>query len=346
MRSFPPPSVGAGAAWLVAAALCLRAYATEGPELTWLAPDECPGPDVLRGSVERSLGRSWAELESRLSIDARLERVEERWRLELLVRRDGEALPPRRVDGESCEALVEAGAAIVALVIERELAPEQSSEPPADEPRRTSAPAPPPAAPTPRAAPEPPTDEDDDFATPPRAERGLRGTAELAGLADVGLLPRASLGGRLGAGIRGRAWAVSLAGVGLLPVRGSLGLPEGDKYGRFWLAGAQVRGCGLLGRGAVQLASCGVVEGASFQGSTHGVTNEGRGGVPVWSLGPELGLRLGGGVHRLEVGVGAQFPLVRHNLVVENALSNDTIGEPVRPGAASVRVLVGYRLDP
>lgn len=351
MRSFLPSFVVARVAWLIVMALAVRASATEGPELSWLAPDECPGPEALRGGVEQLLARPWGELESELSIEARLERVDELWRLELLVSRDGEALPPRRVDGESCAALVEAAAAIVALIIEQELVPAEVEEPAPDAEHPTSTDSetsPKPSPPEPKSEPNSHVADVLPPVAPPRAQRRLRGGGELAGILDVGSLPRASVGGRLGAGIDWRAWRVTLDGVGLAPVRWSLRLGEG-KYGTFWLVGAQLRGCHVLGIGRrpVQLASCGAFEGDWLQASTHGVSNEDSGGLPVWSLGPELAVLVGrNSPHRLQLGTGIQFPLLRRQLFVEDATNGWTIGKPYRVQQATLRLVVGYRLDP
>jgi hypothetical protein len=110
-------SIAIGLALLSQGAL---AHAEAGLTLHWDAPPDCPGAQELRAGVERILGESWSELEPKLELWVGVSQSKDRFYLDLRVRRETEEPRIRTVEGESCEALVEAGAAIVALMIEDE----------------------------------------------------------------------------------------------------------------------------------------------------------------------------------------------------------------------------------
>jgi hypothetical protein len=137
----------------------LAAVLAQSPvlELEWTAPPECPQRDTVLASVQRRLGAS----PPAPSLQARVTLVEQEGEFLLALETQGAR---RELKGPSCAELAEAGALILALLID----PMLLSRPP----------------PPPQQAPAAP-------AEPPRAFSALLG---ISGVADYGALPSIAAG--------------------------------------------------------------------------------------------------------------------------------------------------------
>ena len=177
----------AAAAGLGLAPASARASDATGPvALEWVAPDasdECPDAVHIEREVERLLGGVSTGDGPYLQARAEVHRGESGlWHVELRTAGpQGAGL--RMVTAESCRALADATALILALAVEPERAGASSSA----KSSATQAPAPtstPNAAAPPKTAPSPPS-------TSPRA---VRFAADASAMLDIGTLPRAAPG--------------------------------------------------------------------------------------------------------------------------------------------------------
>jgi hypothetical protein len=116
---------GGGTFWPTGLALAVTASASiaaaqssAGPQLQVIAPEGCPGEEAIRSDIEALLGRAWHDLDPstrvQIEISARGAGAEAPWSLRL--RTDAGA--ERLLHGESCPALVQAAALVVAWTID------------------------------------------------------------------------------------------------------------------------------------------------------------------------------------------------------------------------------------
>lgn len=334
--------------WFACVLLAASVAGAQSPGVTWTAPAGCPTTEEFRASVERLLRRPVAELPPGLAIDAQVVENASRWRLELAVTRDGGAAGTRSIEGESCAALLEAGATIVALVVQEEERHDAAEEgTPSDVPPATTPPpmgAPPPApkvAPAPAAtgtsAGQPPAKEPEPGESPRTPRVG--GLFDAAFVLDTTSLPRPALGGELAAGIRGQTWTTTLGVVALMPSKTDI--REGATAS-LWLVTGRLNGCRLWrASGALRVASCGALEAGWVQGQADGIRDAGAGGTMWLAVGPGLHLTVDSGdTSRIDLGVLSGFPLRRTQFEIEDT------GQPVhRLPIAAVRWVLGWTVE-
>ncbi|MCR9159272.1 MAG: hypothetical protein ACE37F_08860 [Nannocystaceae bacterium] len=232
-------------------------------ELEWEVPDTCPSRDTFLEMVEAQ-ARVQAESDTPAVLRASVaveERGRGRWALTLQLRR-GDELDVRTMDGESCEAVVDAAAVIVSLRLV-----EWTRSPP---PPFAAAPQPvlepPPRLPM-LVVPEPePGLEPEPEPEPEPSSSGLRDTAPAmrggwlgvyTGLA-LGIAP--GLGGAvsLDGGLSGRWWRAGLAAEAT-PRRLTQHPNDARVRGRFDLVVGKALGCGVPRAGPVEFSLCGRV---------------------------------------------------------------------------------------
>jgi hypothetical protein len=164
-------------------ALPLGQAATPGStalELVWEAPAECPSSARVRAQVEALLSRDGDAVGRTLQARAQVARAGDgRWLLQLKLTSVG-ALDERELVGDSCQALADSVAVILALQLQPTDADAVEAAPP---PR--AEPAPPP--------PTPPVEADQE---PGAASPSSFFQLSVAGTADSAALPRFALGGR------------------------------------------------------------------------------------------------------------------------------------------------------
>jgi hypothetical protein len=206
-------------------------------ELTWQAPAECPDQPRLLAQIAALLPPR-GEPPKRLQANATAEHVgDDRWILRLrLVSETG--VEQREVVGDSCRALVDALAVMLALQL----------GPTAEEPERVVKPEPPVTA----LAPPPPP--------PPRkvAPRS-RWQLGISGVGDSAALPRFALGARADVGWSHERWYLGLGASAWLPQEQALATGHTGS-GRFrWLA-ATAMGCHASWGSALRLGPCVALE--------------------------------------------------------------------------------------
>jgi hypothetical protein len=261
----------AAAAGLGLAPASARASDATGPvALEWVAPDasdECPDAVHIEREVERLLGGVSTGDGPYLQARAEVHRGESGlWHVELRTAGpQGAGL--RMVTAESCRALADATALILALAVEPERAGASSSA----KSSATQAPAPtstPNAAAPPKTAPSPPS-------TSPRA---VRFAADASAMLDIGTLPRAAPGmaARL-AVIPGRLPSLRLEiGAGLFLDEATTS--PAARSGTFSLRTFDAGGCVLKSAPRLEIGACASVEVAwlSASGLYETVTSRGE----------------------------------------------------------------------
>jgi hypothetical protein len=144
--------------------------------IEWVAPAGCPSHEEILGVVERIVGSS--TLRSAVDAHVTLTQDERAFRAEVTVTASG-ATSTRNVTGESCRAVGDAAALIVALAAN----PDASPAPPV-----TGGPA---RAPPPSIEPA---------ASPPNPELRHAAFLDASFFVDIGSLPSTGVGGELGVG--------------------------------------------------------------------------------------------------------------------------------------------------
>jgi hypothetical protein len=292
--------------------------------LRWTAPDGCPGPERVLGEVDRLLGDAGARPKESLRVVADVSK-DANGNLRVHLEAEGESGPRvRELRAASCEALADAAALILALMIDPSAAlaaptSAASTPPPAPAPP-TPPPSPPPPPPVPPANPR----------TTPKVSLGVWGVFE------GGSLPGA------GFGVAGTV-AVTLAalrievGVGGLPLRDALvSAPKGAGGHVSLVTGDALLCYDVLPRSAFELSPCAGYEGGWLHAAGFGVKSPGSGsdfwsavragGLFTWSPVPRFALSLRG---------EAVVPFVRPTFVLEN------VGPVYRPGPVSGRLALG-----
>jgi hypothetical protein len=278
-------AIGAGAASIV---LGFRAEAEE-PRLSiaWNAPSACPDETSVRANIAQLLAGSTAPVDAR----AEVHRAGERW--SVVVRMNG---GERRLDTDSCRALAEATALIVAMAVDPErvaanrsaqhdagadssppaLTPDASTDDAATAPDASPAPSappppappPPPPAPAPSATPSPAV-----TSTPSESHFALSASAA----ADLGTLPSLAVGPSLG--LAWTPWPIRLELAAAYFPGGSTAIPQGSTAVapftlvppgaaiQFSLFSASLRACYLARRGSFEIGPCAGGEAGLLQAS-------------------------------------------------------------------------------
>lgn len=274
-------------------------------EVEWSAPPECPDAGALEREVLRLLGDTPAGETTR--VRASIVRDADVLRLELWTSR-GETEGTRTIDGASCEALVEAGALVIAIAIDPEVV------------LRVAAEAPEPVEPADAGT----TDviEEDSAVAEASAETAAsapaapsepiaRFVAQAHATIGVGPLPYPSPGGSIALGAR--ISIVELwAGAAFL-------MEQSTDNARFGLAYGRLRGCLALELGsAVELAPCVAVDVGALWGAGIDIAAA-RAGTSEWvALTPGLDARLWI-TDSIGVSIGAELaiPLLARRFTIE-----------------------------
>jgi hypothetical protein len=285
--------------------------------IEWVAPAGCPSRDEMLGVVERIVGANAL----RSAVDARVivTRDERGFHAEVTVSSSG-ATSTRSLVGESCRAVGDAAALVVALAA----SPEEN--PPA--PRL-------PAAPAPILAPPP---ERDASPAPPRVRRVVFVDASF--FVNDGSLPSLGLGGELGVGWNPAHWDLEIVGAFLAPQRATLASMS-SQGADLWLAHLGARACYELFDARLDVGPCvgGGVQWVTAQGfgSLPDVPAKATGNLVVGSLGGRAIGRLSSRVV-LRLVVEASVPSTRPTFVI---IGGDQVGQVFRTSAASFVATAG-----
>lgn len=312
-------------------------------ELEWTAPAECPSADEVRANVAQLLGGASASEPVRAQVTVSREPAGFAAELVLVI---GEQRSERRLVAAQCSALADAAAVVIAVTVDpvhavgAEMREEAAPLPePPSEPSLATADASPASA---VAEPEPIAVPVVGVAPMPPPRRVVRRPGvylRVFGGVDYGDAPKATgaLGGAIG--LFGHGWRAELDASGAFPRTTELTRAPGvrARLGRWSLA---ARGCGVPGRGRIEVPLCGAIEAGAISGEGRGETvDPQRRVLRPWIaavLGPALAVRV---VPRLAVLIGADVvvPLWRARFVI----GDDTVHRPTRVG---VRGLAGVEL--
>ncbi len=284
------------AAVTLAAALALpRRARAQGDEanpnaptiLSWVAPPGCPSEAELTRQILGAIGAG-ANVPASLHARAVVEEASGRWRAEVELSIAGDA-SIRRVEGETCRAVADAVAVIIAVAVTPEVTP--------------------PAPPPPEPAPAPPLPAPQ---APPPASPLAPFTLAAMFLLDDGTLPTVGYGPEVVGGWRRSRLELEVAARFLAPETGDLS--NTNKQGaHFWMLGGGLRACYAVLTRTLDVAPCAGVHGewlvANGFGTNNG-TQSPAAGTGVLSLGARAGLRISAR-WSLRMGVEADAPLVR-----------------------------------
>lgn len=283
--------------------------------VTWQAPADCPGPKDVQARLQHLLRDSSATARERpLAVHGRvLALASGGFELELTTKQGAEEYS-RTLRASTCNGITDAGALVVAIAIDPELA-ERDAEVPVAAEEQPSAPAPAVAAAASNEPSEPPR-----TATRPKGRTREVELGLAAGvLLDGGTLPGFGYGPSLTFLASSGPFSLELSGLGLLPRTATLP-GEGGKGGQISLIAADLRACGHLGRLVFDVRGCAELElgrthAESFGAEVNGSENQ------LW-LAPGAGFV---GVRQLRDWVSwrlqvlALFPARRPEFIIENA---------------------------
>lgn len=295
-------------------------------ELTWHAPEGCPSEASVREAVRESAGADPVRPPS-IVADARVERRGVRWHVVL---ETAPGWPARQLEASSCAALADATAVIVAGL----LISSATSVSPRTNARASLEPAsstsPEPVSPTPA----PPLGVGEAVTVVGRGGfRAFHGV--VAGVVDVGSLPTAAAGARIGIAWTPRRARVELVGSYYASQSRTTGLSQaGADLG---LVAIEGRGCFAVVTGTfATVAPCaGVV--------VDLMTARGFGGLVNYDASGQWTSVTGGGLATIPIAswlslratADAQVPLTRPEFVVEGD------GSVHRPAALGLRTEIG-----
>jgi hypothetical protein len=247
-----------------------------GLPVEWDAPEGCASAGEF---VARVVAQAEAVEGAEFSVAVRVrQRPDQRWAL-VLDLEGGGGVDHREIEGETCEAVVDAAALIVALRLveaaERGdlVPPVAPAEPPQTTPESATiepTPAPPKTSTTPAAA-----IADESSRRPARPS----GWIAIGAGAALGVLPSVGAGVSADGGVQGRFWRVGVSVRGF-PARVVDHPTASGVRGRFDLVEAGVLGCGMPTVRRVAFPLCARVDAGALRGIGNGAVATPR---PRWS---------------------------------------------------------------
>jgi hypothetical protein len=264
--------------------------------LEWVAPAGCPSRDEILGAIERTVGAT--ALRSAVDAQVIVTKDERQFRAAVTVSASG-ATSTRSLAGESCRAVGDAAAFVVAL------AASPDARPPAPALPAPSAPAT--AAVIERSA------------SPPAVPLRRNAFFDASFFVDVGSLPSTGLGCEVGVGWNPSHWDLEVVGAFLAPQRATIQSPQ-SQGADLWLAHVGARACYELFDARLDVGPClgGGVEwiAAHGFGSPPDQPANATGNMVVGSLGGRAIGRLSSRVI-LRLVVEASVPSTRPTFVID-----------------------------
>ncbi|HYJ10182.1 MAG TPA: hypothetical protein VEX18_14265 [Polyangiaceae bacterium] len=305
--------------------------------LEWTAPAGCSSAAEIEAAVARLLGTAPPPSDSPpLDVVATARPGPGGlWQGEVEMR-SGAKVGRRNIQAESCQAVADATALIAALTIDPDAVTAQQAPPSAE---TSSVPPAPPTASALASAPPPPRLLK--ATTPPAVSRQrLSVWAEPLVIADVGALPKPTIGAGVAGGINWNRSTLEVGAAqfaeGTATIAGTVPAAGGDfRLRAFWLAA-----CPALQAGHFDLGVCGQVELAAMKGTGFGVSS----GYENSYLWPAVG---GGVLARLHLSqafsvplrLGLSFPLRYPTFTLKGIGENQ--GRVHRPALGSGRLSLG-----
>jgi hypothetical protein len=322
--------------------------------LEWRAPASCPDGNAVLAKVRALVSAASAERVTALGVVTE-PAAGGRWQLTLETVQ-GARTWQRSLHAASCDELADAGALIIALVLDPNLEVQAGGDSAAPA-GTTPGPAPPDAQPASRPAPAarpaarrpaPALPPDATLRRQPPPERAgtsatLGGHAALSAVADWGSLPGMTLGGELAGGVAIDPIELELSAMILPPVR-EVVAENPERGGRLTLATGGLRGCYVVGWSKLSGRVCGGFEVGRIHGNGFGSLDYRNEQNSLWIAGrlgvfgrypliPPLALRFG-----LEGVVPARRP----EFVLDNV---EAVQVSVHePSPAVLRLALGFEL--
>lgn len=286
--------------------------------LKWTAPEGCPAGARVTAEVDRLLGDAGARPPTPLEVRAAVtEDAAGGFRVRVETDREG-ATRVRELRAQSCEALADATAVILALMIDPAAV---AAAPPAPSPP-ASAPAPPIVGAPSNSRPEPvlpPPGRLSPPPTPPPRPTEVRFHLATWALADAGSLPGVSFAAGGAAGLSIGAVRIEL-GAGAWPARAAPIAARPTAGGDVSLIAGSAGACyDFLDRDGFSLGPCAAVELGRLHAAGYGVTTPGDGSA-LWSAG-KAGAWLAWAPARrfaISLKLDAVVPFARPSFVLEN----------------------------
>jgi hypothetical protein len=346
---------GAAVALMVSLAAA-HAQAGERIALRWTAPEGCPPAAAVEAEVTRLLGASSAASATPLSVDATVQE-EKPGRFRVRLETPGEGGPHvRELEAQSCAAIADAAALIIAMMIDPAAvaaapapapapvsAPASASAPaPAPAPASAPAPAPAPAsasapAPAPASAPVPPRIP---VPVPVRAASRPPFLILPRALLDIGSLPGVSFAAGAAFGVLLGAYRLE-AGISYWFPRSAVLSTQTASGGDIDLLAGTATACRDIPLGASRFAvsPCLGFELGRLHAAAFGV-QQARDGAALWAAltaGGRFSLRA---TRRfgLVLGLDAAVPFVRPSFFITG------LGDVHRPSAAVARLTAGVEV--
>lgn len=265
----------------------ILALALIEPELEWHAPPGCPDVAELLERISEQADGALVANEALVAVGHVEQSADGRWILELDLFGEGPGTH-RVIEGETCEAITNAAAIILAL--RRVEAPAESQVLPAPQPQERRPPsnataniAERPLAPATRdeGLPSPSAMRHESRQPPPRdpIARTIHGWLAAAGGLALGILPGVGGAASVEGGISGRFWRFGL-GVRGFPARTNRHPQDPEITGRFDLVSGSIIACGIPLQGRWLLSLCARFEAGAVRGVGEGAVSEPR---PRWS---------------------------------------------------------------
>ena len=243
--------------------------ATEGLELHWSAPPECPNAEVVEGHLADALAEHEGDIRPVAAegiVDAELIDDGTSYTLQLTIE-TAEFLAKRQLNSTDCELLARAAGVVVAVAVDpgtdlSDVSDAMEAEATAVEASVASepdVPAPPPVAVTPAEAPDPSPPQETVAPPPDPAHKRSGPLVDAAfrvfGGVDSGVLPGASGGVGLNIAATGPRWRVEVQGSRWFPKRATFeGEPDVGADFDLWAGGA--RGCYVPAVGRLEIPLC------------------------------------------------------------------------------------------
>jgi hypothetical protein len=264
-------------------------------ELAWEPVVGCPSLEEVAHRITRLVGRP--PVIRPIAVTGRAAAKDGRWRVELSIR-TAETSESRVLEGESCDAVADAAAVVVALTIDPSGG--LTMPPPGQE------------AVTPRVVLEPETSSPP---ATPASELTWTRKAWLGFLGTAGVEPRLASGLVAGAGVTWKElWLEATVGYGF-PQRVKV---VGKSGAQVSLATAGLRMCRAHGLAAVQLAGCAVAETGRQQAKGFGVADPRAVGGTWAAVGAGMSAEVDvGAASFLRLDGNGLVPLVRHRFEIE-----------------------------
>jgi hypothetical protein len=236
-------------------------------EIAWSAPAECPTTPDVEASIRNLLGRSPRLPDGRhLQVKARAERKHDRRWSGTIETRLGTTTGIRTIGTESCRAVADATALIIALMIDPEAVAARASAPPAPSP-------PPEPRPVMRATPA--AIDTVVSRAPPPPRRGLAPRLSLGPTlaVDMGTLPRPTYGAGARIGVKVGGSALELGVLASAPASGTVAGTIPPVGGSFHFWSASLSACPAFAMRRFDIGACAEIEGVEVKGTGFGVSS-------------------------------------------------------------------------